>query len=212
MNSIEKWMYECDGKEMVKILNDKKYNAVYVDNISEAKDKILSLIPDGSSVALGGSETLNAMDLLNEIRNGNYYFYDRYQDLPFKDIVEIMRQSMLADYLITSTNAVTRQGELVNMDCTGNRAASMIFGPKKVIVVVGANKLVDNMDDAMKRIERVAIMNTKRLNHKAPCKDTGKCEDCMTKGRLCNYVSVVKNGAKFEDRFTVIVIGDKVGY
>lgn len=212
MDKVKKWKYECDGKKLVDILNAKKYDAIYVDNIGEAKEKVLELLPKESSVALGGSVTLNEMDLINVIRNGNYNFYDRYQDLPFSDIVEIMRQSMVADYLITSTNAVTEAGELVNMDCSGNRAAGMLFGPKKVIVVIGANKLVKNMDEALERIKNVAILNSKRINHKTPCSETGVCNDCFVKGRLCNYLSVVNNGAKFPGRFTIIVVGDEVGY
>ncbi|ATD56039.1 lactate utilization protein [Clostridium chauvoei] len=212
MDKVKKWKLECDAKKLVEILNERKYNAVYVDNINEAKEKVLELVEEGSSIALGGSVTLNEMDLVNTIRNGNYNFYDRYQDLPFSEIVEIMRQSMVADYLITSTNAVTEAGELVNMDCSGNRAAGMIFGPKKVIVVIGANKMVKDMDEALDRIKRVAIMNAKRINHKTPCAESGNCEDCFVKGRVCNYLSVVNNGAKFPGRFTVIVIADEVGY
>ncbi|MBU3137093.1 lactate utilization protein [Clostridium gasigenes] len=212
MDKVKKWKYECDGKKLVAILNAKKYDAIYVNNIGEAKEKVLELLPEESSVALGGSVTLNEMDLINVIRNGNYNFYDRYQDLPFSDIVEIMRQSMVADYLITSTNAVTEDGELVNMDCSGNRAAGMLFGPKKVIVVIGANKLVKNMDEALERIKNVAILNAKRINHKTPCAETGACNECFVKGRLCNYLSVVNNGAKFPGRFTIIVVGDEVGY
>ena len=212
MDKVKKWKLECDAKKLVEILNERKYNAVYVDNINEAKEKVLELVEEGSSIALGGSVTLNEMDLVNTIRNGNYNFYDRYQDLPFSEIVEIMRQSMVADYLITSTNAVTEAGELVNMDCSGNRAAGMIFGPKKVIVVIGANKMVKDMDEALDRIKRVAIMNAKRINHKTPCAESGNCEDCFVKGRVCNYLSVVNNGAKFPGRFTVIVVADEVGY
>lgn len=212
MDEIKKWKYQCDGKEIVKMLNAKNYNAIYVDHIEQAKEKVLELIPKGSSIALGGSVTLNEMDLVNTFRNGDYKFYDRYQDLPFPEIVEIMRQSMVADYLVTSTNAITRQGELVNMDCSGNRAAGMIFGPKKVIIIAGANKIVENLEEAQKRIKRVAIMNAKRINHKTPCAETGFCQDCNVAGRVCNYMSVVNNGGKFEGRFTVIIVGDEVGY
>ncbi|GLC30886.1 lactate utilization protein [Clostridium omnivorum] len=212
MNEVKRWKLQCEGKEIVSILNAKKYNALYVDNLEQAKEKVLELIPKGSSIALGGSVTLNEMDLVNTFREGDYNFYDRYQDLPFPEIVEIMRQSMVADYLVTSTNAITRKGELVNMDCSGNRAAGMIFGPKKVIVIAGANKIVENLEEAEKRIKRVAIMNAKRINHKTPCVETGFCQDCSVPGRVCNYLSVVNNGGKFEGRFTVIVVGDEVGY
>lgn len=212
MDPVKKWKYQCDAKDLVEVLNKKKYNAIYVDNLKEAREKVLEIIPKGSSIALGGSVTLNEMDLVETFRSKDYNFYDRYQDLPFSEIVEIMRQSMVADYLVTSTNAVTKNGELVNMDCSGNRAAGMIFGPKKVIVIIGANKIVNNLDAAMERLEEVAILNAKRLNHKTPCCETGVCEDCDCKGRVCNYVSIVKNGAKFPGRFTVIVVGDEAGY
>ncbi|MGL5353891.1 MAG: lactate utilization protein [Clostridium sp.] len=212
MDTIQKWKYQCDANDLVKILNDNYYNAFYCENLDEAKEKLISLIPYESSIALGGSVTLNQMDLINYFREGNYNLFDRYADVPFSETVEIMRQSMLADFLVTSTNAITRKGELVNVDSTGNRAAAMIFGPKKVIVIVGANKLVDTLDDAHKRIREVAIINAKRIKHKSPCTISGACSDCNVKDRICNYVSVVNNGRKFEDRFTVLVVADNVGY
>ncbi|SHK71767.1 Uncharacterised ACR, YkgG family COG1556 [Clostridium cavendishii DSM 21758] len=212
MNDIKKWKLQCDGKEIVDILNNKNYNAIYVNTLDEAKETLLSMIPNGSSIALGGSVTLNEMDIIPHFRDGDYKLYDRYQNLPFPEIVEIMRQSMIADFLITSTNAITKKGELVNMDCSGNRAAGIIFGPKKVIIVTGANKVVKDLDAAMERIENVAIMNAKRIRHKTPCANTGICEDCNVKDRVCNYVSIVKQGGKFDGRITVIVIGDEIGY
>lgn len=212
MDKSQKWKCQCDANELVKILKDNYYNAYYCENLDDAKKKLIDIIPKKSSIALGGSVTLNEMDLVNYFREGDYNFFDRYQDIPFNETVEIMRQSMVADYLVTSTNAITKNGELVNMDSTGNRAAAMIFGPKKVIVIVGANKLVDNLDSAYKRIREAAILNAKRINHKAPCTITGSCSDCNVKDRICNYISVVNNGRKFEDRFTILVIADIVGY
>jgi len=212
MNEIKKWKYECNGKGIVEILKAKKYNAIYVDNITEAREKVLEIIPKGASIALGGSVTLNEMDIIDTFRKGDYKLYDRYQNLPFPEIVEIMRQSMVADFLVTSTNAITKKGELVNMDCSGNRAAGMIFGPKKVIVVAGANKIVEDIEAAEKRIKDVAMMNAKRINHKTPCAETGCCQDCDVKDRVCNYMSIVNNGGKFEDRFTVIIVGEEIGY
>ncbi|MGL4773307.1 MAG: lactate utilization protein [Clostridium sp.] len=212
MDKIQKWKYQCDANELVKILRDNYYNAFYCETLDDAKNKVIELIPEEASIALGGSVTLNQMDLVNHFRDGNYKLFDRYKDVPFSETVEIMRQSMLADFLVTSTNAITRNGELVNMDSTGNRAAAMIFGPKKVVVIVGANKLVDNLDEAYKRIKEVAILNAKRINHKAPCTISGSCSDCNVKDRICNYISVVNNGRKFEDRFTILVVAEKVGY
>lgn len=212
MDKVKKWSYECTAKEISQILRNKKYNVVVVDNLEEAREKVLELIPKGSSIAMGGSATLGEMDLLSTFRSEDYKFYDRYQDLPWPERVEIMRQSLLADFLVTGTNAITKKGELVNVDSSGNRAAGMIFGPKKVIVVAGVNKVVEDLDEAIKRIRKIAPLNAKRINHEAPCVETGKCEDCMVPGRICNYMSVVNQGGKFDDRFTIIIVADEVGY
>ncbi|SHK69031.1 Uncharacterised ACR, YkgG family COG1556 [Clostridium cavendishii DSM 21758] len=212
MVDIKKWKNICDAKEIVKTLKEKKYNAIYVDNLLEAKELVLNLIPKGSSIAVGGSVTLEKMNIIDSFRSSDYKFYDRYQNLPFEEIVEIMRQSMLADYLVTSTNAITKNGELVNMDSTGNRAAAMIFGPKKVIVVAGVNKVVEDLKEAEARIKKVAILNAKRISHKTPCTENGICTNCLVKDRVCNYVSIINNGQKFHNRFTIIIVGEEIGF
>lgn len=212
MDEIKKWQYQCKGKEIVDILNSKSYNAIYTENLVEAKEKLLNMIEEGSSIALGGSVTLNEMGLVDHIREGNYNFYDRYNQPSWPETVECMRQSMVADYLITSTNAITKNGEIVNNDCTGNRVAGMIFGPKKVIIVAGVNKVVDTIDDAFKRIRDIAPLNVKRVGHKTPCAETGKCEDCNIPDRMCNYTTIIHHGMKFKDRITVIIVAEEVGY
>ena len=212
MNQYKKWQAQLAAKEMVEILNAKSYHALYAEDLNAAKEIVLKMIPLGSSVALGGSETLNAMGMVDTFRNGNYQFYDRYQKLPFPEIVEIYRQSLLADFLVTGANAITRKGEIVNMDSSGNRVVGIIFGPRRVIIVAGANKVVDNLDEAMKRIKQIAPMNAKRLGHKTPCAETGKCMDCQTPARICNSIGIVNHGMKFEGRISVIVIAEEVGF
>ena len=171
------------------------------------------MIDDGASVALGGSTTLSDMGIVDVLRNGNYAFFDRYQNLPFDpDIVDIHRKSLTADFLLTGTNAITKQGELVNTDCTGNRVAPMIFGPKNVIIVAGVNKIVENLEDAFKRIREIAPMNSKRIKHETPCVETGYCVDCDCKKRICNFTTIIHNGIKFEGRIKIIIIADEAGY
>lgn len=122
--------------EMVDLLAEKGYITYYAENVEEARDKVLELIPKGASVGVGGSETLKAMDMINILRNGDYHFFDRYQEgLPFSEVEEIYRQALLADVFLTSSNAITRQGQLVNIDSSGNRVAAISYGPRKVIVV-----------------------------------------------------------------------------
>src|SRR3712207_3643452 len=172
MNDSKKWYYKTRAEKVIKKLLEKKFEAVYVETLQEAKDEVLKCIEKGSSVAMGGSVTLNEMDMINTIRNGDYKFFDRFDPkLTFKEEVEVYRQGMLADYFLTSTNAITEDGQLVNIDCTGNRAASMIFGPRKVIVVAGFNKIVKDLDAAMERLKEIAPMNCKRLkgHNVVPC-------------------------------------------
>ncbi len=213
MDKIKKWKNLCKAKEMVEVLNQKHFKATYVKNAEEAKTQLLAIIEEGASIAIGGSATLSEMGLVDILRNGNYKFFDRYQDLPFDpDIVEIHKKSLTADFLLTGTNAITKNGELVNTDCTGNRVAPMIFGPKNVIVVAGVNKIVDSIEDAFKRIREIAPMNSKRIKHETPCAETGTCVDCDCKKRICNFTTIIHNGIKFEGRIKIIIIAEEIGY
>lgn len=215
MNDSKKWYYTLKAKKALEALKEKKYDAVIVENLEEAKKLVLDSIPKGSSVAMGGSVTLNEMNMIETIRNGNYKFFDRFNpNLTFKEEVEVYREGLSADYFLSSTNAITEDGMLVNIDCTGNRAASMIFGPRHVIVVAGFNKIVKNLDEALKRLKEVAPMNCKRLkgHNVTPCVQSGECTDCDIKQRMCNYISIVQHGGKFEGRFKIIIVLEDVGF
>lgn len=214
MNEIKKFFYDKKAKKVVEVLKKRKYDAMYVETIEDAKQIILETIPEGASVAMGGSTTLAEIDMINTIRNGNYKFFDRFAAPNFEEEVELYRQGLLADYFLTGTNAVTEDGRLLNIDSSGNRAASMIFGPKHVIVVVGVNKIVKNVDEGLKRLEQIAPMNCKRLkNHNdAPCVTTGECSDCLVESRMCNYISIVQQGGKFPGRYKIIIVGQELGF
>lgn len=218
MNSYKKWFLENKAKKLQKVLKAKKYDAIIVNNLEEAKKIIIESIPDGASVSMGGSVTLNEMDMISTIRNGNYKFFDRFdKNLTFADEVEVYREGMMADYFLSSTNAITEDGMLVNIDCSGNRAASMLFGPRHVIVVAGLNKIVKNLDEALKRLKEIAPMNCKRLkgHNNAPCVESGECvgeSNCNIKQRMCNYISIVEHGGKFEGRFKIIIVLDEIGF
>lgn len=212
MNQYKKWQYQCIAKEMVDVLNSYHYNAQYAETLADARTMVLDMIPAGASIALGGSETLAAMNIIDTLRSDTYKLFDRYAKSPHEEIVELMRQSLLADVMLTSTNAITRQGELVNIGCSGNRVSAMIFGPKKVIIVAGANKVVDTLDDAMKRVKQIAPMNSKRIKHETPCVETGRCMDCYIQKRICNYLTVIYHGMKFEGRLNVILVAEEIGF
>ncbi|MBQ7063848.1 MAG: lactate utilization protein [Firmicutes bacterium] len=205
---IKKWRFEAIGKSIVKTLNEKAYDAHYVDNLEEARKLVLEMIPEGAVIGLGGSVTLNQMGILDDFRSGKYQLIDRYR---CEDHVKAYHEAMDSEYFVTSTNAITRTGELVNMDCSGNRVAAMIFGPRRVIVVTGANKVVKDLNEAIARIKTIAPLNAKRNNHDTPCTHTGFCEDCLTQKRMCNYLTVIYHGMKNPGRISVIVVGDEVG-
>lgn len=135
MEAIKRWHRECVAKEMIEVLKKKGYNAIYVENIEAVRAVIASLIPEGASVAVGGSVTLNETNVLSDIQNGAYNYIDRYNQPSFEAMCDKYREGLSADYFVTSTNAITKNGELVNIDCTGNRVAAMAFGPKNVIVI-----------------------------------------------------------------------------
>lgn len=207
---FKKWSNEKKAKKLIDTLKDKGYNALYAENLQEAK-KILfeDLLPKNVSVGLGGSETLTAMDILPVLRNGDYDLFDRYD---CEDHFKVCRDSLLADYFITGTNAVTKNGELVNLDCSGSRTAAIMYGPKKVIIVVGINKLVDTIDDGIKRARSIAPMNCKRVGHKTPCAETGFCTECNQPSRMCNHIGITLNAQKFENRLNIIVVNEEVGF
>jgi len=212
MNKYKKWQYQLIAKEMIEILQNKGYDTHYSENLDDAKELILNMIPKGSTIAVGGSETLEAMGLIDIFRGTDYKFFERYNTDSFEDAVEVYRQSLLADFLVTGTNAITRKGELVNVDSSGNRIAGMIFGPKRVIVVTGANKVVDDIEAAMKRLKEIAPMNALRNGHATPCIETGRCMDCQTPQRMCNSYAIINNGRKFEGRITVIMVAEETGF
>ncbi|NRY60233.1 lactate utilization protein [Clostridium beijerinckii] len=212
MDKYKKIRYQLLAKEMVDILNQKGYISYYAEDKEEAKKKILSLIPEGASISVGGSETLGTMNITEEFRSEKYKFFDRFQKMPYEELYELYRQSLLSDYFVSSTNAITRDGKLVSTDSSGNRIASMIIGPKKVIIVAGANKIVDNLEEAFKRIKEIAPMNAIRVNHKTPCVETGRCMNCEVQNSVCNYTGIIENGRKEPGRITVIVVAEELGF
>lgn len=212
MNPVKQYFYEVKAKKMVEALKKRGFNAIYSESFDDAKEKVISMIPEGASVALGGSVTLQEMGLLDEVKKDKYKYIDRYAPVPWEETLDLYRQGLLADVLLTSTNAITEKGELVNVDCSGNRLAGMIFGPKKVIVVAGVNKIVKDIDAALKRLKEVAPMNCRRINHDTPCRETGECVDCLTPARMCNNIGIICADVKFGGRTTVIIVPDVAGF
>lgn len=215
MADVKQWSREILARNMIGILNQKGYDTVYAADLAQARQIVLETVPKGARIALGGSVTVDQLNLLETFRGEEYRLFDRYAPgLTSEKDHELRRQSMVADYLITGTNAITKNGELVNIDCSGNKTAGMIFGPKHVIIVTGVNKVVDTLDEAMKRLYRIAPLNSKRIGHNTPCTVTGVCcdEACDTEQRMCNYISIINNGRKYPGKYRIVMISEEIGY
>ncbi len=203
--------------DAAKALRKNNFAAHVVQTAQEAKDLVLTtLLPAAApaSVAFGGSMTITDSGLYDAVKAiEGLKIFDTYNySLPPAEMIELRRQALLCDLFITSTNAVTETGMLVNLDGTGNRVASLAFGPKKVIVLAGRNKLCADEFSAMERIRDVAApVNAARLNKKTPCTATHRCEDCPSPERICNVWGITAKSAP-KERITVILINEDLGF
>mgnify|MGYP004610104293 FL=1 len=198
------------GASVVKALKSRKFDAYYVDTKQEAIDLALSLIPSGDTVSWGGSMTIRDMGLTDAIKNaGCYTVLDRDNAAPGEDIA---RKALTCDTYLMSTNAMSEDGQLVNIDGNGNRCAALIFGPKSVIIVAGINKIAKTLDDAYSRARNTAApINQYRFNNDTPCMHTGECGDCKSDGCICANI-VISRFCKPAGKVKVIIVGEKFGY
>lgn len=189
------------------------FEVIYADNAREALGKVMFLIPKEAKVGIGGSVTVRDIGLVEAIeKQGNTIFMDWGKPLELKEKLKVRKEALTSDVYLTSSNAITLQGQLVNIDGTGNRVSAMIFGPKKVIIVAGANKLVDTLDEAFARIRNIAgPLNGKRLNLKTPCALTGKCTDCNSPDRMCKITVILEKKPDLSD-ITIVLVGENLGY
>lgn len=197
------------------IENLKKHNinGYHVESPEQALNLVKTLVAEGSTVSVGGSMTLFETGLIDHLRSGRYDFWDRYEEgLTPNDIRKLYQKSFMADAYFSSANAITEDGWIVNVDGVGNRVAAMIYGPEKVIVVAGTNKIVKNTDEAHARIKASAApANVARLSRNTPCAVTGYCMDCKSEERICNAYTTV--GRQVDpNRMHVIFIDGNFGY
>lgn len=187
--------------------------AIVAETGDEARERALALIPKEATVGLGGSRTMVEIGLVDALRGGNYRLIDQYDPSLGKEATfKARRDSLHADYFVAGSNAVTEDGKLVNVDGLGNRVAGFAFGPDKVIIVVGRNKIVKDVAAALGRIRNVAApMNAKRLGAATPCATTGVCSDCDSPARICNLTLIVEK-QRFPGRMTVILISQELGF
>lgn len=211
--TIAEWHDAAIGGRVVEALKKNDFEAVYFPRREDAAKYVLDFVVPGMSVGLGGSATIKELGIPEQAREKGAVILDHGQpDLSPEEKQEVRRRELVCDLFLSSTNAVTLDGCLVNVDGNGNRVAALSFGPKKVIVVAGINKVCSNIDAAGERIRTYAgPMNNKRLGIANPCATAGVCMDCSGKGRICRIYSVLKK-RPMSTGFTVVLVGESLGY
>ncbi len=203
---------KVNGEKLIKALEKRNMEAYYCPNKEDALKKVLELIPEGSSVTWGGSQTIAQAGITDALKKGNYTVYDRADAKDNEQKQEIYRKAFTSDFYLASTNAITYDGQLLNIDGNGNRAAAMIYGPKNVILVVGMNKLAKDLDDAMDRVRNyAAVLNTIRLDCNTPCRNAGKCCDCTSEDTVCCQI-VTTRFSSIKNRIKVVLVGEELGF
>ncbi|MCX8022756.1 MAG: lactate utilization protein [Syntrophorhabdaceae bacterium] len=210
MTEFERWYKEKQIERTIKALKKNNFDAIYAPTAKEAVDAIFAMIEEGSRIGVGGSVTLRQLGFFEEIKKRSLTIINP-PDLPPEEALRARKEALLSDVFVCSTNAITEDGMLYNIDGTGNRVGAMAFGPKKVIIVCGINKIVKDLDDAQKKVkEEIAPMNAKRLETKTPCVETGECADCSSPQRICNiYTVMVKKPSRTDMK--VIIVGEHLG-
>jgi hypothetical protein len=204
------------ASDIIKQLEKRRMEGSYASSMAQAKEEVLAMIPQGASVYRCGSMTAVEMGLWEAIAEiPGVELIDPFKPgLPPEEAFELRRRGLTADIMIASTNAITLDGKLVNLDGAGNRIAAMAFGPKKVILVVGMNKAAPDLDSAIARVKHyTAPVNVKRLGFKTPCLETGLCADCDSPQRICNMWSIIeRQGYTAKGRIHVKLVGENLGY
>jgi hypothetical protein len=215
MDPIRDWFMEDRGRRAVEALKKRQFNAHYVKSQEEAGEMILKEIPPGATVGVGGSVTVRGMKVLETLKARGHKMLDHWEvpREPRDESFIVRRAQQTSDVFLASTNAVTLDGQLVNIDGAGNRVNALAFGPKKAIVVAGVNKIVADVESALRRIKEVAVpLNCKRLNINPPCMQAGKCVDCRVPQRTCRITTIIEWKPPFFSDYVVIVVGENLGY
>lgn len=209
----EKWFARKRATACVDALNKSGFTASYAETKEDARRLALEAIPAEASVGVGGSVTVRELGISDALRARGNTVYDHWDaSLSPSEKTATRDRQITADVFLSSTNAVTVKGALINTDGTGNRVASMIYGPKISVVVCGHNKIVADIDEGIARIrDFVAPVNYKRLGREAPCADGGSCDECGS-AKACAVTTIIEAKPSAKEKFVVIVVGEKLGY
>ena len=206
--------YSKQAEGIIKKLKSRKMEGYYCESVEDAKIKLEELLSrDGRKkvVSYGGSMTIDDNDFKSVVTNGGHELIIREDYKTAEELKECKAKIINSDVFMMSTNAITLDGELINIDGRGNRVSFLIYGPEEVIIIAGMNKVVSNIEDGIRRVRNVATPpNTIRLNRNTPCAQTGRCADCLSESICCQVV--VTRASMIPNRIKVILIGEELGY
>ncbi|MFV0341614.1 MAG: lactate utilization protein [Anaerocolumna sp.] len=210
--SPKKQYYENVADSLIEKFNLRGIEGYYCDNSSEALAMAKRFLTPGCSISWGGSETLEEIGLINELNDSDYVLYDRSQAHTPEEKNLIYSKTVTADYYFMSSNAITLDGQLVNIDGAGNRVACLITGPKNVIIIAGMNKIVTDVNTGMERVRNMAAPpNAVRLGFNTPCAEIGRCVNCLVDDCICCEI-VITRKSRIPGRIKVILVGEELGF
>jgi hypothetical protein len=213
MDPNKQWWIEERAKKAIEKLEAHGFSAIYVRTKEEAVQEIWKHITPKQRIGVGGSLTIRELGILDRLEAQGCTVYDHWKPgLSKETSVRFRKSQMTSDLFLSSVNAITLNGELINIDATGNRVNATVFGPGKVILVVGYNKIVEDVQEGIKRIKDVAApMNARRLNADVPCAKLGKCVDCNSPHRICRVIVIHERKPVLTD-ILVVLVGEELGY
>ena len=212
MLTQRKMQYDKAGPKVAEALNKRYFEAYYCSGRAEALEKILELIPQGHVVSWGGATTVDELGVKDALRQRGQAVIDRDTAKDAQERQEMLKKALTCDTFLMGSNAVSADGQLVNIDGTGNRVAALCFGPSQVIVVAGMNKVAGDLDGAMRQAREVAApINAQRLQLKTPCSVNGLCADCKGPDSICAQI-VTTRLCKPAGRIKVILVGEDLGF
>ncbi len=197
---------------LIENLSKRNIKGLYFKDLNETKKAVLQIIPQNLTVGIGNSRTLKDMNISQELNKRGNIVYDKTFAKSKEESKELKKKSLITDWYISGSNAISMDGHIVNIDHSGNRVAALTYGPEKVIIVIGTNKITKSLDEAIFRSRNhSAPLNAKRAGFNPPCIELGKCSDCKTKERVCYYLSIIE-GQYIDDRMYVFIVNQELGF
>ena len=212
MTEQMKTYYEKRAQVLVKNLKSRHFEAYYCPDSASALAKALELIPEGASVGWGGALSAQQIGLIDAVKSGNFAAIDRDAATTPEERTQALKRCLTADVFLCGANALSLDGQMVNIDGTGNRVAAIAYGPDTILVIAGMNKVCDTLDDAVTRARTVAVpMNKQRFPFKTPCEVTGACADCKSEESICNQILITRN-CRPAGRIKFVLVGEELGF